>query len=462
MKNLFQVIIFFISLYVGSKIIRYFGGIYVSHAAGYKIGNRNRLVSILVLQWIMGNINILIHQIVLSLFKPPFTLCKFGGRVKSPTTQAYIRRLRSRTKFALWTVLVLAHLTYFYYLAESFEVPHWIFYISAICGGVWLQLAAFACLFTLGNLIVQSLNFFDRTRHLLQKLFTIRILKLFVSDHQFQALFTIILTVVLSLTHWYSCDKLVIHQHTFSLPVHKTNYVASENTSNLRMAMLSDLHGGAVVYREQIAKVVDTVNSLEVDAVLIVGDAIDAPRDLIEDRMEPLRHLRSRFGTFFVTGNHEYYYGNAEEWIHLFRSYGINVLLNEKVDLEGICLVGLNDPSSKKSGISNHSMDISVISQCPQDRPSVVLVHNPAAADKIVKYVKDTNITVDVILSGHTHAGQYYVVMPYVYWLLPYLYGIYDLNDDTKLLVSSGTLYQGSPMKAPFLSEIMLLQFIYS
>ena len=40
-----------------------------------------------------------------------------------------------------------------------------------------------------------------------------------------------------------------------------------------------------------------------------IGDIIDAPRSLIQSRVEPLRNLNSKYGTFFVTGNHEYYYG---------------------------------------------------------------------------------------------------------------------------------------------------------
>ena len=61
----------------------------------------------------------------------------------------------------------------------------------------------------------------------------------------------------------------------------------------------------------------------------IPGDVVDAPRSLIEDRIESLQHLRSRLGTFYVTGNHEYYYGNVGEWFELFDLYGIKVLKNK-------------------------------------------------------------------------------------------------------------------------------------
>jgi predicted MPP superfamily phosphohydrolase len=238
----------------------------------------------------------------------------------------------------------------------------------------------------------------------------------------------------------------------------------------LRVALLSDLHGGASVYRDEIAAVVDRTNALEADVVLIVGDAIDAPVALIGERMKPLRHLRARLGVFFTTGNHDYYYGNVQEWIALFKSFGIRTLVNEKVEIglgDGgstakVCLVGLNDASAWKSGI--HRSDSSSIGKCPLSEPIVVLAHNPAAADRIVADARAFNRTVDLILSGHTHAGQYYVIVPFVYWLLPYFYGPYELlggrggGETTKLLVSAGTLYQGSPMKMPFMSEIWLLR----
>lgn len=78
--------------------------------------------------------------------------------------------------------------------------------------------------------------------------------------------------------------------------------------------------------------------------------------------------MHSRLGIFFVTGNHEYYYGNVEEWISLFISYGITTLRNTFVifamipccillrclfritHLGGLCVVGLDDISSEWSG----------------------------------------------------------------------------------------------------------------
>ncbi|KAI6203358.1 G-patch domain protein [Aphelenchoides besseyi] len=138
------------------------------------------------------------------------------------------------------------------------------------------------------------------------------------------------------------------------------------------------------------------------------------------------------------TGNHETYYGNFAEWADLFKSYRIKVLSNEIVDVNGTCIVGLNDISGYKSGIVNASMDPNVIQQCSNSSPIVVLAHNPAATPKILKAAKMFDRHVDLILSGHTHAGQYYILTPFVYWILPYLYGSYNVGDgSTHLLVMS-------------------------
>lgn len=103
-------------------------------------------------------------------------------------------------------------------------------------------------------------------------------------------------------------------------------------------------------------------------------------------------------------------------------------------------------------------MNVTVMNQCPFNESIVVLAHNPAATKKILDFADQTHRDVDLILSGHTHGGQYYILIPYVYWFLPYLYGLYSVNNGlTKLLVSAGSLYQAAPMKMVGRSEIWLL-----
>uniref|UniRef100_A0A915E8Q1 Exocyst complex component 2 n=1 Tax=Ditylenchus dipsaci TaxID=166011 RepID=A0A915E8Q1_9BILA len=359
-----------------------------NNEVGYRVGNRNRAVSIIILLWIMVHITLLIYSHLFSFFQAPFTVYKFGGRTEAKAPNGNIRRIRSRSLWLFWIVVLFSHLAYPLYLVDSFEVPSYLYYFSCFIN-----------------------------------------------------------------VHWYCADHLVVRQEILpmphlKMPLSSATANGSAGQPSLQVAVITDLHGGAIVYRDQIAKVVDKVNELNVDAILIVvtqkyakvqleTDAIDAPRHLIEERMEPLRHLESRYGTYFVTGNHEYYYGDVKQWILLFESYDIKVLqkqvmvknsLHKKsyttcsnVDLNGVCLLGLNDISSKNSGIKDHSMNVSALDNCPTESPTLVMVHNPAAANDVVEYAQKTNtqlislfqaislvykkIIVDSL--GHTHAGQY-------------------------------------------------------
>uniref|UniRef100_A0A914DJ18 Calcineurin-like phosphoesterase domain-containing protein n=1 Tax=Acrobeloides nanus TaxID=290746 RepID=A0A914DJ18_9BILA len=159
----------------------------------------------------------------------------------------------------------------------------------------------------------------------------------------------------------------------------------------IKLAVISDLHGGGVVHLEQIAKVVERTNELRPDVILFVGDAVDGPRSLLEDLMKPLKFLQSKYGTYFVTGNHEYFYGDAMEWIDLFNnSYGMNVLDNKVVHINNVCIVGLNDISSNRSGITNHSFRLETLLECNSNTPIILMHHNPIIADRIVlkKFLK--------------------------------------------------------------------------
>ncbi len=67
--------------------------------------------------------------------------------------------------------------------------------------------------------------------------------------------------------------------------------------------------------------------------VALTGDLVDgAVRDLAR-RTAPFARLSARHGTFFVTGNHEYYSG-AHAWIAEMTKLGITPLVNEHVVLE--------------------------------------------------------------------------------------------------------------------------------
>ena len=58
-----------------------------------------------------------------------------------------------------------------------------------------------------------------------------------------------------------------------------------------------------------MAELVKEINLARPDLVVIVGDLVDMRAELVGDFLDPLKNLKSTYGTFYVPGNHEYYHG---------------------------------------------------------------------------------------------------------------------------------------------------------
>ena len=98
------------------------------------------------------------------------------------------------------------------------------------------------------------------------------------------------------------------------------------------LAQISDIHVGPTIKHAYLQRIVRKVNALDADVVAITGDLVDGSVAALAAHVAPLAALQSRHGTFFVTGNHEYYSG-AHAWIEELRRLGLTVLMNEHVVL---------------------------------------------------------------------------------------------------------------------------------
>ena len=223
------------------------------------------------------------------------------------------------------------------------------------------------------------------------------------------------------------------------------------------IAQITDIHVGPTVKRPYLQAIVDSVNALQADAVAITGDLVDGRvRDLHED-VKPLGELRSRHGTFFVTGNHEYYSG-AVEWMHALRKLGLQVLHNEHVVLEhggsSLVMAGVSDYGAHQFDESHRSDPRRAIGGAPDDAGlRVLLAHQPRSAEGAAA------AGFDVQLSGHTHGGQVWPLNHFVPLQQPFTAGLHRLKQ-LWVYVSRGTGYWGPPMRIGAPSEITELRFV--
>jgi predicted MPP superfamily phosphohydrolase len=223
------------------------------------------------------------------------------------------------------------------------------------------------------------------------------------------------------------------------------------------IAQISDMHIGATIKGSQLSAIVDAVNELNADLVAITGDLVDGSVAELAVHTASLARLHSTHGSFFVTGNHEYYSG-ARAWIAEMRRLGINVLLNEHVVLDhggaDVVVAGVTDYSAGFFDPSQRSDPVAAIAGAPDDAGvNVLLAHQPRTA------IAAQSAGYQLQLSGHTHGGQFLPWNFFVRFQQPFTAGLHRLGK-LWVYVSRGTGYWGPPKRLGAPSEITHLKLV--
>src|SRR6185295_11857104 len=187
------------------------------------------------------------------------------------------------------------------------------------------------------------------------------------------------------------------------------------------------------------------------DVVAITGDLVDGSVSELATEVAPLARLESRHGTYFVTGNHEYYSG-VEPWLAELRRLGMKVLHNEHVvivrDGATLLLGGVPDYSGGHFDSAHRSDPKAALAGAPMDAAvKILLAHQPRSA------AAAEQAGFDLQLSGHTHGGQF---LPWTFLVKlqqPFTAGLHRLGR-LRVYVSRGTGYWGPPQRLGAPSEI--------
>ena len=223
------------------------------------------------------------------------------------------------------------------------------------------------------------------------------------------------------------------------------------------IAQISDIHVGPTIKGPYLQAIVDAVNRLQADMVAVTGDLVDGTVAELGGHVAPLAGLESRHGTFFVTGNHEYYSG-ALPWMAELRRLGINVLMNEHVVLErggaSIVLAGVADYGAHQFDPSHRSDPAAALLGAPSSASvRILLAHQPRSAQAAEQ------AGFDLQLSGHTHGGQFFPWVLLVRLQQPFTAGLHRLGT-LWVYVSRGTGYWGPPKRLGAPSEITRLRLV--
>jgi predicted MPP superfamily phosphohydrolase len=223
------------------------------------------------------------------------------------------------------------------------------------------------------------------------------------------------------------------------------------------IAQISDVHVGPTIKRGFVETIVRRVNALNADMIAVTGDLVDGSVQQLSAHTAPLAGLTARHGTYFVTGNHEYYSGERA-WTDEIRRLGMHVLKNEHVVLEhdgtSLVLAGVTDYSAHHFDPAQRSDPAAALRGAPTNAGAkILLAHQPSSASAAAQ------AGYDVQISGHTHGGQFWPWNLFVHLFQPFTGGLHRLKN-LWIYVSRGTGYWGPPNRFGVPSEITRIRLV--
>jgi hypothetical protein len=232
---------------------------------------------------------------------------------------------------------------------------------------------------------------------------------------------------------------------TLELTIHKNSPL-----KELNVVLVTDVHLGTIICNSHFTRIVKIINSLNPDIVLFAGDLVDEDiQPVIRQNLgETLRQIKSKYGIYGITGNHEYI-GGVEPACNYLIVHGVTMLRDSIAKIaNAFTLVGREDISIRQFDGKKRKQLSDLMNGVDTTLPVILMDHQPLHLDDVVGH------GVDLQLSGHTHHGQ----------LWPFNYiseAVYELSwgykkkGSTHFYVSCGVGTWGPPMRTGNRPEVV-------
>ena len=197
------------------------------------------------------------------------------------------------------------------------------------------------------------------------------------------------------------------------LKVKRYKIYSDKINSVIKLAFITDLH--SCYYGEGQKELLDCIKTQEPDIVLFGGDIAD-DRLPHENWMITLEVLSKSYPCYYVSGNHEYWSSEIEFIKQTITSYGIDVFDGKyrviEINGQKINICGIDD---FEIGEEEYAAQLeNTMAGRDLSLYSILLAHRPEHIDLYLNY------SFDLVLSGHSHGGQ---------WRIPFiLNGLYAPN----------------------------------
>lgn len=229
----------------------------------------------------------------------------------------------------------------------------------------------------------------------------------------------------------------------------------SNGLEGFTIVQISDLHINSMTSKRSIEKLTRQINELNPNLVAITGDFVDGPVKDLLPKVAMLAQLSPKNCVCFVTGNHEYYSDDLQNWLDVFEDMQWYVLMNNNVFIQRneakLAVVGIPDSTSVSSRGTGLKPNLEkAVADIPRDTPKILLHHKPT------NFFEADRAGIALQLSGHTHGGQYFPWSAIVPLLHDFPSGLKRYKR-MWMYTSTGTGYWGPPNRFLRPKELTLL-----
>ena len=218
----------------------------------------------------------------------------------------------------------------------------------------------------------------------------------------------------------------------------------------MRIVAVSDIHLGSIIRKRSMRHLSEMISNEKPDMVLFLGDLLDGSIGpvLRGDLLSYLRIPEPRYGTWAITGNHEYM-SDLGKSIPYIESKGIRVLKDEVIALgNGVQIIGRLDRTAINTPGSSRKTLGKLLAEADTAAPVILLDHQPYDLSAL------SSTPVDLQLSGHTHNGQMWPLNLITKSMFELSHG-YRVFGKTHVIVSSGFGIWGPRMRLGTRPEIL-------
>jgi predicted MPP superfamily phosphohydrolase len=205
-----------------------------------------------------------------------------------------------------------------------------------------------------------------------------------------------------------------------------------------------------------LSKIVSRINELNPDVVFIPGDIVDDRAATLKSEGigVSLSKIKSKYGVFASTGNHEFINGiiGTSKFI---TDNGINLIRDSSLLVADSFTLAAREDGSKNNFTGEPRKSLQeIMSGVDKNYPIILLDHTPFKLEEA-----EAN-GVSLQLSGHTHHGQMFPLNFITKMVYEVSWG-YNKKIDTHFYVSCGVGTWGPPVRLGSESEIVNLKITF-